>query len=325
MKAPTSASAPGKVILLGEHAVVYGRPAIAVPVWESTATATVTELSSARSTAAAPAPGGYIHAHDTDEIIELATAPADHPLALVARLALAQAGIVDTPRWRVDVRSEIPMASGLGSGAAVSTALVRAIFAHLGHAATPDIVSEIVYESEKVHHGTPSGIDNTVIAYGLPVWFVRGQEPQIFEPGGSFTLTIADSGVASPTRETVGDVRRAHSADPVRLDAIFDRIAEIAVRARQVIEAGDAAALGPLFDANQRALEELGVSSAALQRLIGAARGAGALGAKLSGGGRGGNMIALVEPERASAVADALRAAGARRVLTTVLAPASGS
>lgn len=310
----TNATAPGKVILLGEHAVVYGRPAIAVPVWESTATVTVTDLAGAESEARA-----RIVAHDTGETIDLATAPADHPLALVARLALLRLGITPPPNWRMDVRSDIPMASGLGSGAAVSTALARAIFAHAEQPADPAVISEIVYESERVHHGTPSGIDNTVIAYGQPVWFVRGEGPQIFAPGGDFTLAIADSGIASPTLETVGDVRRAHDRNPARLEALFDEIGHIAIEARQVLQSGDSAALGKLFEANQRLLEFLKVSSEPLQRLIHAARGAGALGAKLSGGGRGGNVIALAAPEGAGQVMDALLTAGAKRVILTTV------
>ena len=307
----TAASAPGKVILAGEHAVVYGRPAIAAPVTQVVAQAVVVERP--------PGSGCLLVAQDVDRRIRLADAAADEPLAVATRLALQAAGIPHEPDWQITLSSQIPIASGLGSGAALSTALVRAILCHAGQAAPPELVSELVFASEQLYHGTPSGIDNTVIAYAAPIWFVRGQPPQPFAPGRPFTLAIADSGVASPTKETVGDVRRAWQADAGRYEALFDRIGVIASAARSAIEQDDTALLGALFDQNQALLAELGVSSPLLERLIVAARGAGALGAKLSGGGRGGNVIALVDAAAVDAVAQALLSAGARRVLVTTV------
>ncbi len=307
----TTATAPGKIILLGEHAVVYGRAAIAVPVWQVTATATVVSTS--------PGSGCHVILPNLREEFALRSAGDDQPIAHVARLALAQMGAPADPDWRITLESDIPMAGGLGSGAALSTALVRALFAHGGRALAPAQVSALVYESERHYHGTPSGIDNTVIAWGMPIWFVRGAAPEPFAPGAPLSLLIADSGIAAPTRETVSDVRRGWEAEPARYEAIFNEIGALTRAARGAIEAGDAAALGPLFDANQAALEALGVSSAPLERMIAAARAAGALGAKLSGGGRGGNVIALVHPEHAAPVAHALTAAGAVRVIETVV------
>jgi mevalonate kinase len=182
-------------------------------------------------------------------------------------------------------------------------------------------VSGLVFESERLYHGTPSGIDNTVIAHGLPIWFIKGEPPLPFAPGRPLTLVIADSGIRAPTKETVGDVRRGWQANPVQYEVWFDEIAVIARAARQAIEVGDARRLGHLFDQNQTLLEHLGVSSTPLERLIGAAREAGALGAKLSGGGRGGNIIALAAVNTARAVEDALLAAAAKRVVVTHILP----
>ena len=131
----TSATAPGKVILLGEHAVVYGRPAIAVPVWQTVATAAVIDRSDGA--------GCVIVARDLGQQFRLAEHGDDQPLALVTRLALAQLGLLRDPDWTITVHSNIPMASGLGSGAALSTALVRALFAHAGQAAAPETVSAL--------------------------------------------------------------------------------------------------------------------------------------------------------------------------------------
>ena len=305
------ATAPGKVILVGEHAVVYGRPAIAAPVWQAVATATVVP--------GAPGSGCHISAPDVGLSLRLADAGDDEPLAVVTRLALARVGRDCAPDWQITLHSDIPIASGMGSGAALSTALVRSIMLAAGHAAEPAAVSELVYESERFYHGTPSGIDNTVVAYGMPIWFVKGQPPEPFTPARPILLAIADSGIRSPTKETVGDVRRAWSADPARFEGIFDEIGRTVLAARRALEAGEPRALGRIMDANQALLEMLDVSSPALATLIAAARQAGALGAKLSGGGRGGNIIALVDEQSAAGVGAALAAVGARRVIVTTI------
>jgi mevalonate kinase len=304
-----TATAPGKVILVGEHAVVYGRPAIAAPVWQCVATAVVQ--------ASTPGSGISISAVDIGRRFSLREADADEPLGVVVRLAMAHLGVQEPPDLHIELHSDIPIAGGLGSGAALSTALVRALFAYFGRVAEPAVVSAIVYESERFYHGAPSGIDNTVIAFGQPIWFIKGKAAEPFWPGAPLTLVIADSGVRSPTKETVGAVRHLWEQETARCEAIFDAIAGLAQEARQAIEQGDRRRLGQIFDANQALLESLGVSSPTLERLIEGARRAGALGAKLSGGGRGGNIIALVEPERIEDVSAALKEAGAQRILVT--------
>jgi mevalonate kinase len=223
------------------------------------------------------------------------------------------------PNNRIELRSDIPIASGLGSGAALSTALVRAIFARLGQPAPPAVVSELVYESERFYHGVPSGIDNTVVAYGQPIWFVKGQPPEPFMLAAPILLAIADTGIRSPTVLTVSKVREAWLQDRPRYEAIFDAIGDLVHAARRALEQGDPSALGGLFNANQALLQSMGVSCDAIETLVAAARAAGASGAKLSGAGGGGNIIALVEPTTAPAVHAALVAAGARRVIVTAL------
>ncbi len=190
---------------------------------------------------------------------------------------------------------------------------------HAGAPADPAVISRIVYAAEELHHGTPSGIDNTVIAYERPIWFVKGAPIEDFHAGARLTFVIADSGIPAPTKETVGDVRREWSRDPQLYEAYFDAIGDIVTRARHAMEQGDRHDLGLLFDRNQTILERMGVSSPQLELLLDAARHAGALGAKLSGGGRGGNVIALVEPESAEAVAEAFLAAGATRTIATTI------
>lgn len=317
-----SATAPGKVILVGEHAVVYGRPAIAVPVWERVARATITPR--------AAGAGCVIVARDVGQNLPLSLAAfaskgaekeAENALVVVARATLARLNLPPDPDWQIEVSSQIPIASGLGSGAALNAALVRAIHAQAGVAADAAVVSELVYLGEQLYHGTPSGIDNTVVAYGQPVWFVRGTPPGVFHPAHAFQLAIADSGVASPTRQTVAGVRQRRAADLDHYESWFDAIAKLVQAARHAIEGGGISALGPIFDANHALLAQMGVSTPLLDHLVAVARQAGAAGAKLSGGGGGGNLIALVDSTSAPRVQAALEAAGAVRVMVTTVAP----
>ena len=199
------------------------------------------------------------------------------------------------PDLEITIRSTIPIASGLGSGAAVSTAIVRALAQWFDARLDDAEVNALVYEVEKLHHGTPSGIDNTVIAYQQPVYFIRGQAIQTFKVAQPFKVAIGNTGVASPTKITVGDVRKGWEIDRARYEAWFDQIGAIVQQARSAIESGAIDQLGPLMDQNQALLRDLDVSSVELERLIFAAKQAGASGAKLVGGGRGGNMIALVD------------------------------
>jgi len=308
----TTSSAPGKAILFGEHAVVYGRPAIAVPVSELRARATVT--------ASAPGSGCTILAADLNHRLALDTAPADDPLAHIVRLTLAQLGIGPDPDWSITLRSEIPISSGLGSGAAVSTAIARALAEHAGHELSPEAVSALVYETERLHHGTPSGIDNAVVAHEQPVYFVRGEPLRPLMVGADIWLLIADTGIASPTKVAVAEVRRGWQADPTRYERLFDAIGGIVEAARQAIQKGRVDELSGLMDENQRCLAAIGVSSPLLDELCAAAREAGAGGAKLSGAGRGGNLIALVTPTTATAVSGALLAAGAKSCILSRVA-----
>jgi mevalonate kinase len=303
----TSASAPGKIILFGEHAVVYGRPALAVPVTDVQAIATVTE--NRLGTIQVEAPGIGVNA-------DLKALPPDHPLAAVTRAVLGVLGIVHLPSFTIRIESTIPVASGLGSGAAVSVAAIRALASFLGCVMPDEKVNDLAFEIEKLHHGTPSGIDNTVVTYAKPVYFLKGCPVETFHAGVPFTIVIGDTGVPASTKESVREVRELWQADPVRFEKMFDVVGEIVQKARTAIEMGEMIELGLLMDKNHSLLQEMTVSSQLLDRLVDAARSAGALGAKLSGSGHGGNMIALVKPDSAQIVTEALVAAGAKRTIT---------
>jgi mevalonate kinase len=306
----TSASAPGKIILFGEHAVVYGRPALAAPVTQVHADVEVND---------SPRPGIWIDASDISLKAELTELPDSHPLSVLIFGTFKAIGISYKQPLTIHIHSTIPVASGLGSGAAVSVAIARSLSAHLGRPLTDDQVSQLAYGTEAIYHGTPSGIDNTVITYACPVYFVKGQTIETLWVGAPFTIVIGDTGIPAPTKESVADVRRLWDSDVAYWDKVFDEAGDLARRARGAIETGNASLLGELMNHNHELLQTMTVSSPDLDRLVQVARSTGALGAKLSGGGRGGNMIALVRPDRAEIVADALRTVGAKNTIITTI------
>ncbi len=289
----SSASAPAKLILCGEHAVVYGCPAIALPLDGIRARAAVADGRAGS--------GILVVARDLRRRWRVADDPGN-PLSELVASALEYFDthpltrspahpLTHMPDLKITITSTIPIASGMGSGAAVATALVRAIAGHLGRSLAPAEVSALVYTSEQRFHGTPSGIDNTVIAYERPIWFKRSNV-QTFERSNvpliepiaiaqPFTLLVGDTGVHSATSAPVG--------------------------------------VGRLLSANHLLLLQIGVSSPELDALVAAAQRAGALGAKLSGAGWGGVMLALVTPATREAVTRALDQAGAQRVLETTI------
>ena len=314
-----SASAPGKVILFGEHAVVYGYPAIAVPVTQVYATALVTPNIRGESGSI------FLDAPDIELQGHLADLPLENPLAKAIQLTLQALGTDRPPAMNIRLTSTIPIASGLGSGAAASVALIRGISTFLGKPLPPDKVNELAFEVEKIYHGTPSGIDNTAITYRQPVYFRRGKPVETLRVALPLTLVIGDSGIPSFTAQVVGEVRAAWEKDPKYYEALFEGIGAITDQARQAIESGRSAELGPWMNENQSLLEKMGVSSPELEELLAAARAAGAQGAKLSGGGRGGNIIALATTDTAQEIARALKATGAKRVIISEVMPNRGS
>lgn len=304
-----TSSAPAKAILVGEHAVVHGQPAIAVPL--SQLRACVDSHISAfplkvSSSNAERAP--FYWCEDESR----STDPLMRAIELTARYFA-----VKSLHGELVIRSDIPIASGLGSGAAVTTALARGVAALLGRDIADEDLNAIVYEVEKLHHGTPSGIDNTVIVYEKPTYFVKDRSIDFIEINRPSTLVLGDTDVPSPTRAAVADVRIQLERQPGRTQDLFARIGALVEQARSAIEAGDHRQLGKLMTQNHRLLQALDISSVFLDRLVEAALRGGAYGAKLSGGGRGGIMIALVSPDSEASVKKALRQAGAKRVIVS--------
>jgi len=296
VRLPARGRAAGKVILLGEHAVVYGRPALAAG------------LGMGLTVELAPAAGPARLESDRPEL-----ADDPRPQMLLAEAAAA----LDLPArdFVARVRSELPAGAGFGSSAALAVALVRALGAAAGRPLDAPAELALGRRLETVFHGHPSGIDPAAAALGTCFRFVRGEPPIVtpLRPRAPVPLAIAFSGCPRSTGAAVGALRGRWEREPDRYEALFDGIAATVEAGREALVAGDHAALGAAFDRNQALLEAIGVSSAEVEELARVARRAGALGAKLTGGGAGGAVIALApDTER---VAAALRAHGARTVV----------
>ena len=298
-------TAPGKIILFGEHAVVYGKPAIAIPV------------SGMRATAwSEPGENGItINAMDVNKKIKLSTD--NNQFSVLAQSILA---ITDRhePNLTINLTSKLPQGSGMGSSAATATAVCRALAGHLGVDLAANQISELVFEAEKIVHGTPSGIDNTVVAYEMPVYFVKGQNPETFEPGKLFRLVIGDTGIEASTKKTVANVKKAWQNEPGLMEGYFDEIEKITRNGKIAIENGNAEQVGELMDKNHELLNSIGVGHKILEELVEMAREKGALGAKLTGGGGGGNMVALAEDKKTQKkICEAITEAGYRAYQTS--------
>jgi mevalonate kinase len=307
----TQASAPGKAILFGEHAVVYDQPALAIPLSDLRTTITI------RAFPEGETPSIHIDARDIDQTFWLHERDDGDPIVYAVHLTLDAIDRRLTSPLSLEINSQIPIASGLGSGAATSIAIIRALASHFGVTLEDQDVSELAFQVEKLHHGTPSGIDNSVIALEKPLYYVRGQVPRTFSLAKPLTLILGHCGITSRTGDVVGALKERRQINPELYLDLFGQIGALVDQAFEAMLAGEIRRVGTLMDQNHDLLQKLGVSIEALDHLVESARSAGAYGAKLSGAGAGGFMIAAVDTRKKQAVTDALREAGALHILST--------
>lgn len=304
--AEASGFAWGKVILLGEHSVVYGRRALASAISRRIEVRIGDVYSGVRGNGAGQ---------------ELQADPR-------FRTAVRRAGElleVDAADLTVHVDSDLPAGVGLGSSAALSVALVRAMAAFAGVDCCHAEVCAHAYELERIFHGTPSGIDNTAATHGGLFVFRRGEPPRQLRTPAPLSLVVAQGKTPRQTQKTVAGVRERWQAEPEIYEGIFDRIDDLVGAAEEALGRGDLPIFGAAMNANQTLLERLGVSTDELNELVAFGRSRGALGAKLTGGGGGGAILCLAS-DRSSAeeIADAYRRAG-WEAFTTLVTSATGA
>lgn len=294
----------GKSILFGEHAVVYGQPAIAIPITNLRTRVTLTPDLKAQT------PTYHYDAPDIGMQGTLDDLPHDHILVEALRVFRESFSIKSIPSFKLHVSSSIPVAAGLGSSASISVGIVRAIAQHLGLKLPVERINTLAYQLEKLHHGNPSGIDNTVISYEKPLYYIRDQAPQFLEPGEPFHFLLINSAIHSLTSQVVDEVRRAWEATPIPFNALFHDIGALTAQARQAITKGNQVMLGQLMTENHHLLQKMGVSLPSLDDIVTLCNDNGALGAKLCGAGKGGNVIALVKADTIPSLLQTLQSAG---------------
>lgn len=272
----------GKVILFGEHFVVYGIPSIVSAIDKKTV-AVVERTSGTGWTLddRRQATPGY-----KEEKLE-------QQRESIERI-LKAAGI-DTSRNPIKIvfEGDLVAASGIGASAASCTALARALSDEFGLGLPDERINELAYEGELAYHGNPSGVDNTAATYGGLIWFIRGkpiEQIRIKEPVG---IVMGNTGLVANTKAAVAGVRERKEKEPEKYTKIFERAEKLAYEARKALEAYDLETVGGLMDENHKLLQAIEVSCKELDFLVELARNHGALGAKMTGGGLGGNMVAL--------------------------------
>ena len=308
----SSGSGKGKSILFGEHFVVYGLPALAAGIASET-TAKITRVRSFgwKLVDDRPAMPGYKEKKYEEQKTSI------NKMLNHLNIDVTKTG------FQIDLGGDLVCASGIGASAASCVAIARALSEEYSLNLDDDQVNETAYIGEMGYHGTPSGLDNTASTFGGLIWFTRDLSggPPNFETlklGKPGNLVIASTGLTASTKVVVGDVAKKKEADPAWFDSMSEQYVQLVNEAREALIDLNFDKVGELMNKNHALLQELTVSCKELDHLVSVARETGALGAKMTGTGRGGNMIALA-PDEATAekIAEALRKGGAAGVWTT--------
>lgn len=311
-----SASAPGKTILFGEHAAVYGHPAIALPLPDVSLTVIVQALPNQQKI--------RIVNKGMDEDFFLDGEDSNNQYSFALETIKNYLKIDHMPALQLTISSNIPTASGLGSSAAFAVAMTKAVTGFLGFRLAIEDLNDIAFEIEMKQHGTPSGIDNSVVCYQKPAFFRKGQPVEFIYISKPMTIVLANSGIRSFTKEAVDQIRKKRNKETEFVDHIFNHIGNIANNARISIEQGDLETTGKLMLDNHRWLKELGLSLEKLDDLVETSMRFGAYGAKLCGSGKGGNVVALVPPAKVKNIEKSLLETGAESCIVTTIAPNAG-
>jgi mevalonate kinase len=292
--------APGKVILLGEHAVVHGQPALAAPVYPGV------EVRSEPGEGRLRVPAWDVTAR-----------PGDGSSLGEALAAILKSMEMPMPPVDLTATFHVPAGAGLGSSAALSVAAARVLSLFRPGGLDEAALARVALAAETVFHGTPSGVDHAVVAQGGMSRFSRAEGLRRVVGQRKFILNIGHTGLQRDTKGRVARVSQLLAERPEDTRARFQAIGALVEKGVRAVEEGDLGTLGAAMDENQRHLDALEVSCSAIERLCALAREAGAVGAKLTGGGGGGCVIALA-PGREQAVQDAWQKAGFQAFVTQV-------
>jgi mevalonate kinase len=308
-------SAPGKVILTGEHSVVYGLPAIAVAL-SLRCRVESKEISDSI----------IIDAKDLNTVIkyslnQLESLNTDIASGSDSIALLVYKLLPDKNRGvHLTIESDIPISAGLGSSAAIAVATIASLMDLFDLDLSKSQISELAFESEKIIHGKPSGIDNSITTYGGLLLF-QDSSIDIKELTQSFSLVIANTGIERDTKKLVSGVAKLKNEHPALIDRTLKLMGDLSIQAINSIDKNNIDKLGQLMNINQGYLDSIGVGHEFLSRLIWNSRDSGALGAKLTGAGGGGCMIALARDlHHAKNIGDKLKLQGAAVYVTSMSA-----
>jgi mevalonate kinase len=297
--------APGKVILFGEHFVVKGKPAIGVAV-------------NVYAKACAGVGQGVVESRQLGLLLDLDSGRVlDKGLLRVYQELSSRIGLAKD--FHVIIDSEIPIAAGMGSSAAVAVSTAHALATLKGVEPDKKLIWEVSFEAEKIYHVKPSGVDNTLSTYGGVLFYQRGEFKRVeVKWPDDIYMVIVDSGVKRSTGQVVEDVLRRYEKYHRIMSGIYDAAGVLVEEALKALERGDFTRLGELMDINHGLLVSLGVSTPLLDSLLWTVREAGALGAKICGAGRGGVIVAVVDEVRLPKVLDKISRQGLKPIVARI-------
>jgi mevalonate kinase len=296
-------TSPGKIILFGEHAVVYGKPAIAAPVNSLTTNVKLKETDDEISKIIVP-----------DKSL---TPEERNRLEELVELMKKELDIKDN--FHITIDSSIPISSGMGSSASLCVSIAKSLFLHKNNSVDVDELSKLALIGEKIFHGNPSGIDTNVVSYNQTLFFQKKKKNEFIKIKKPLNILIADSGIKGSTKRAVSLVKKKYEENKIIYSKIFDDMEKISIVSKKAIEEGDIEKLGRMMTLNHALLKMIGVTNEKLDYMFSSAIDYGAYGAKISGAGMGGNIIALVKEEDIENITEALRENGAVHVYHTVI------